>query len=226
MINSKLKTMCFFFLSNQCAKLVNDVVFSVPQPPIADQWSLIIESWRTRPFPEENPNKSNHSDNNTNTPKSKQSLKQIQTFMATTNLSFPQFSLPCHHHHHLPSFCTLPTRTRLGQRIRALGHDLLGDFGARDPYPAEIASQFGEKVLGNPNTEHKILIPTGSASSLAQQECTPVSPLQLPMLEDDAQKLLRKVGFFHSDEHFHMPIWCSMKCLTQVLFFFLYYAQF
>lgn len=35
MINSKLKTM-FFFLSSQCAKLVNDVVFSVPQPPIAD----------------------------------------------------------------------------------------------------------------------------------------------------------------------------------------------
>ncbi|KAK9913905.1 hypothetical protein M0R45_037709 [Rubus argutus] len=115
--------------------------------------------------------------------------------MAATNLSFPQFSLPCrhHHHHHHPSFFTLPTRTRLGPRTQSLGSDFLGDFGARDPFPAEIASQFGEKVLGDPNTEHKILIPTVSASSLAQQECTPVSPLQLPMLEDDAQKLLRKV---------------------------------
>ncbi|XP_061998766.1 probable pterin-4-alpha-carbinolamine dehydratase, chloroplastic [Rosa rugosa] len=117
--------------------------------------------------------------------------------MAATNLSFPHFSLPCHHHHHHhhhhPNFFTLPTRARPGPRTQALGHDMIGDFGARDPYPAEIASQFGDKVLGFQNTEHKILIPTVSASSLAQQECTPVSPLQAPMLEEDAQQLLRKV---------------------------------
>ncbi|PRQ59690.1 putative 4a-hydroxytetrahydrobiopterin dehydratase transcription coactivator Tc-PD family [Rosa chinensis] len=115
--------------------------------------------------------------------------------MATTNLSFPHFSLPCHHHHHHhhPNFFTLPTRARPGPRTQALEHDMFGDFGARDPFPAEIASEFGDKVLGFQNTEHKILIPTVSASSLAQQECTPVSPLQAPMLEEDAQELLRKV---------------------------------
>ena len=30
------------------------------------------------------------------------------------------------------------------------------DFGARDPFAAEIESNFGEKVLGNYNTDHKI----------------------------------------------------------------------
>jgi hypothetical protein len=30
------------------------------------------------------------------------------------------------------------------------------DFGARDPYAAEIESNFGEKVLGNYNTDHII----------------------------------------------------------------------
>ena len=44
--------------------------------------------------------------------------------------------------------------------------DLLGDFGARDPFPEEIESKFGEKVLGNVDTLHQILIPTLSALSL------------------------------------------------------------
>jgi 4a-hydroxytetrahydrobiopterin dehydratase len=80
--------------------------------------------------------------------------------------------------------------------------DHFGEFGARDPFPAEIESAFAEKVLGNVDTEHKILIPTVSALSLSQQECTPISPLQDPMSKDDAQKLLKKVnlefpyGFF------------------------------
>lgn len=70
---------------------------------------------------------------------------------------------------------------------------MLGDFGARDPFPAEIASGFGEKVLGSGNTDHKILIPNLSALSLSQLDCSAVSPLQPPMAEDDAKELLRKV---------------------------------
>lgn len=69
----------------------------------------------------------------------------------------------------------------------------LGDFGARDPFDAEIASKFGEKVLGFSSTEHKILIPNASALSLAQQECIPASQLQQPLSEDEAKKLLFKV---------------------------------
>lgn len=74
------------------------------------------------------------------------------------------------------------------------GHDLLGDFGARDPFPAEIESGFADKVLGNVDTEHKILIPNAAALSLAQQDCTPISHLQQPMSEDEAKKLLLKVN--------------------------------
>lgn len=80
-------------------------------------------------------------------------------------------------------------------RTCATGGDLLGDFGARDPFPEEIESGFAEKVLGNVDTEHKILIPNISALALSQQECTPISPLQDPMSKDDAQKLLKKVNF-------------------------------
>lgn len=33
---------------------------------------------------------------------------------------------------------------------------LLQNFGARDPFAAEIESNFSEKVLGNYNTDHII----------------------------------------------------------------------
>uniref|UniRef100_A0A1J3HVC0 4a-hydroxytetrahydrobiopterin dehydratase n=1 Tax=Noccaea caerulescens TaxID=107243 RepID=A0A1J3HVC0_NOCCA len=74
-----------------------------------------------------------------------------------------------------------------------LAQDFLGDFGARDPYPEEIASQFGDKVLGNQSTEHKILIPNASVLSLSQLQCSPVSPSQAPLSADDAKTLLHKV---------------------------------
>ncbi|ONK55997.1 uncharacterized protein A4U43_C10F3080 [Asparagus officinalis] len=78
-------------------------------------------------------------------------------------------------------------------KISAVGGDLLGDFGARDPFDAEIESNFGEKVLGYSNTEHKILIPNLSALSLSQRSCEPVSDSQSPMAREDAEKLLNKV---------------------------------
>ena len=116
--------------------------------------------------------------------------------MATANLSFSLHNLP-----YLAGPSTVPTRRRLAPRrpggaaltVRAVGGGLLGDFGARDPFPAELESKFGEKVLGNMDTEHKILIPNLSALSLSQQLCQPVDPLQPPMSEDDATKLLKKV---------------------------------
>lgn len=82
---------------------------------------------------------------------------------------------------------------RRGWRCAAMGSDLLGDFGARDPYAAEIESNFAEKVLGAVDTEHKILIPTVSVLSLAQRSCEPVPASQPPMPRGTAEKLLRKV---------------------------------
>ena len=113
----------------------------------------------------------------------------------TAQLSFSLLLPSYHHHHHLKPNSTLSFRS---SRVRAVGggSDILGDFGARDPFPAEIASGFADKVLGNGNTEHKILIPNLSALSLSQQPCTPLSPFQSPMSTLDAHKLLKKVLLF------------------------------
>ncbi|KAI3432172.1 uncharacterized protein J3R85_007577 [Psidium guajava] len=105
-----------------------------------------------------------------------------------------------------------PTPGRLPVRTHAMGNDLLGDFGARDPFPEELESGFGDKVLGNVDTDHKILIPVASALSLAQQDCSPVSPLQSPMSLDDAQKLLKKVvGWRLLEEESGLKLQCLWK---------------
>ncbi|KAJ9140062.1 hypothetical protein P3X46_030749 [Hevea brasiliensis] len=134
--------------------------------------------------------------------------------MATINLSFrfpslPKLSPPLHHR---VDFSVL-TWTRIATlRTCATGGDLLGDFGARDPFPAEVESGFAEKVVGNVDTEHKILIPNISALSLSQQKCTPISPLLDPMSKDDAQKLLKKVvGWRLLDEEDGLKLQCLWK---------------
>ena len=128
--------------------------------------------------------------------------------ITTTHLSFPLLLSPYPHHqqqqHYLKPIPTVSFRSSI--RVRAQGGvDKLGDFGARDPFPAEVASGFADKVLGNVDTEHKILIPNISALSLSQQQCTPLSPFQSPMSTTDAQKLLKKVLFL-------TPI-CLFSCL-------------
>lgn len=102
----------------------------------------------------------------------------------------------------LKVFGLLPPASRNNRKLGRLtvtrsnlAQDFLGDFGARDPYPEEIASQFGDKVLGCQSTEHKILIPNASVLSLSQLECSPVSPSQPPLSADDARTLLHKVIF-------------------------------
>ncbi|CAI0417344.1 unnamed protein product [Linum tenue] len=111
------------------------------------------------------------------------------------------------------SILSRQNRVSAGKFItRANGGDMLGDFGARDPFPAEVESRFGEKVLGNMDTEHKILIPNISAMSLAQQECSPVSPVQPPMSKDDAQRLLKKVlGWRLLEEEGGLKLQCLWK---------------
>ncbi|XP_027365895.1 probable pterin-4-alpha-carbinolamine dehydratase, chloroplastic [Abrus precatorius] len=113
---------------------------------------------------------------------------------------------------HAPSLTLSRTAFPSLLTARAAGTDFLGDFGARDPFPAELESGFGEKVLGNVNTEHKILIPNISSLSLSQKHCTPISPIQPPISEDDAQKLVRKVvGWRLVDEEGGLKLQCLWK---------------
>ncbi|KAL6657008.1 hypothetical protein ACP70R_004788 [Stipagrostis hirtigluma subsp. patula] len=88
--------------------------------------------------------------------------------------------------------CSVGSRRR-GRTTRGVVAmaDILGDFGARDPFPEEIASNFGEKTLGDVDTLHRILIPNLSALSLAR---VPLQPGPAPLLAlDDAKRLLHKV---------------------------------
>ncbi|MED6222815.1 hypothetical protein PIB30_068106, partial [Stylosanthes scabra] len=59
-------------------------------------------------------------------------------------------------------------------------NEFLGDFSARDHFPMELESNFGEKVIGNGGTELRILISNISALSLAKQQCSPISSLSHP----------------------------------------------
>ncbi|BBN03538.1 4a-hydroxytetrahydrobiopterin dehydratase [Marchantia polymorpha subsp. ruderalis] len=68
----------------------------------------------------------------------------------------------------------------------------IGDFGARDPFPQEIESNFGDKVLGHAGTEHIILIPS-SLLGLSEKSCQPLEPGTQPLSEVEAKALLRKV---------------------------------
>ncbi|KAJ3681780.1 hypothetical protein LUZ60_014353 [Juncus effusus] len=101
------------------------------------------------------------------------------------------------HHRSVPSFSSsifsppLRAKTSFLKKPMALGQDLLGDFGARDPFPAEIESNFGDKVLGGYDTLHRILIPTLSAISLSQMIIDPSNELLLS--REDATKLLKKI---------------------------------
>ncbi|KAH9329214.1 hypothetical protein KI387_001322, partial [Taxus chinensis] len=84
-----------------------------------------------------------------------------------------------------------PSLIRGKYKIRAV--DFLGDFGARDATAPELESNFGEKVVGNFGTDHKILVPSASALSLAHMPIQPIPPAQSPMTRRDATALLRKI---------------------------------
>eukprot|EP00850_Spirogloea_muscicola_P026414 SM007205S21150 [mRNA] locus=s7205:128:759:- [translate_table: standard] len=75
------------------------------------------------------------------------------------------------------------------------GGDMLGDFGARDPFPEELASQFGARVQGNADTEHRIALPARTAElmGLSAGNCAPLAEGTPALSEREAKALLRKV---------------------------------
>lgn len=72
---------------------------------------------------------------------------------------------------------------------------LLGeDFGARDPTAGELGSNFGEKVLGNYNTEHIIKPPEAMAEivGLKNRKCVPCEGGVQALGESDINRLQKQ----------------------------------
>uniref|UniRef100_A0ACD5VL42 Uncharacterized protein n=1 Tax=Avena sativa TaxID=4498 RepID=A0ACD5VL42_AVESA len=97
--------------------------------------------------------------------------------------------------------------------------DMLGDFGGRDAYPEEIASNFAEKTLGDVDTLHRILIPTVSVLSLSR---VPLDPKPTVLSEEDARRLLHKVVGWrllfpstHDNDEAFMKLECVWKVKDQ-----------
>ncbi|XP_073298334.1 probable pterin-4-alpha-carbinolamine dehydratase, chloroplastic [Primulina huaijiensis] len=128
------------------------------------------------------------------------------------SISFSLFNLSKNPQQYSQNFLPF-INTRYPFKIQAAGTDLVGDFGARDPFPQEIESNFGEKVLGYPSTEHKILIPNASALSLAEQDCVPLSQIQQPLSEYEAKQLLFKVVGWRL---VHEEGWLRLQCWWKV----------
>lgn len=69
------------------------------------------------------------------------------------------------------------------------------DFGARDPYAAELESNFTDKVLGNADTEHRIFI--GKLSHIFKNRMADMEiSSEYNQAVDDAEieDLIKKVG--------------------------------
>ncbi|GBF94589.1 hypothetical protein Rsub_06704 [Raphidocelis subcapitata] len=96
-----------------------------------------------------------------------------------------------------PARAAPPRRRAADVRVRVQNAEkaLFGeDFGARDPYAAELESNFGEKVLGNWNTDHIIKPPDalGKVIGLAARALPPAAELSL-LSEFDRERLRQQV---------------------------------
>ncbi|KAJ1693869.1 hypothetical protein LUZ63_010567 [Rhynchospora breviuscula] len=107
----------------------------------------------------------------------------------------------------------LRTRRSLVRPIAVgTGPDLLGDIGARDPFPEELESNFAENVLGDTDTLHRILIPNITALSLSQMKLEPVESLTQPLSAEDAGRLLKKiVGWRLVEDDGIMKLQCEWR---------------
>ncbi|GAQ77875.1 pterin-4-alpha-carbinolamine dehydratase [Klebsormidium nitens] len=75
------------------------------------------------------------------------------------------------------------------------GQPLVGeDFGARDPFAGEIASDFGNKVLGNADTEHKIKVPIlRGIVGLSARSCQKLGPDTKALSPEEANDLRKQI---------------------------------
>lgn len=84
--------------------------------------------------------------------------------------------------------------SKRGQWRAMTGRDI-GEMGAREPFPQELESNFGDKVLGNADTEHRILMPRGltEITGLASRKCSPLPAGAQPLSEAEAREYLKRI---------------------------------
>jgi hypothetical protein len=93
-------------------------------------------------------------------------------------------------------------------------------------FPAELESNFGDKVVGFAGTDHNILIPSASQFGLAEKSCKPLAPGTPALSEDEAKALLRKV-MIQSLSLLAAKKPCTINsCQTRSLLQFLYRVQY
>jgi 4a-hydroxytetrahydrobiopterin dehydratase len=80
---------------------------------------------------------------------------------------------------------------RAGVATKGIEHE--GDFGARDPFPGEIATDWGVKTLGNSDTDHVRRPPKGMGDilGLKAKHCAPCEGGNVPKLSDVEVEALR-----------------------------------
>lgn len=83
------------------------------------------------------------------------------------------------------------------------------DFGARDPFPGEIATNFTEKSFGNENTEHLIKCDVGSEEAPVR---TWTGGGLLHMWGLVPEKL--RWGCFNQESQSHAPEYCLQEVLS------------
>ena len=71
-----------------------------------------------------------------------------------------RLSVPLHRPNHTCLPPTWSSRRRQSESVVVASGGDIGDFGARDPFPAEIESDFGNRPQGWADTEHQIAKPS------------------------------------------------------------------
>ncbi|PNW88881.1 hypothetical protein CHLRE_01g049000v5 [Chlamydomonas reinhardtii] len=94
-----------------------------------------------------------------------------------------------------PRRCSVIRHSQAGGDVRGskMEKGMFGEnFGARDPFAGEIETNFGEKVLGNYNTEHLIKPPDTikSVMGLSARKCQD-NVATLKVLSEEQRELLR-----------------------------------
>ena len=88
--------------------------------------------------------------------------------------------------------------------------------GARNPYDAELATNFTDTSLGNPDTEHMIKPPEAIKDlvGLSKKKCIPCEGKDVKALEESEAELLRKqvAGWqIYKDEKSQLRLKCDWK---------------